>query len=201
MKQLSEGAEAVLYETTFLGMHAVAKERTEKSYREKTIDTRIRDTRTKLEARVLARAYSNGANVPSVLLVGHNTIIMQKIDGKTLHSIEEKKWGGNAMIDAGKQLALLHSLDIAHGDFTPANVMSGKDGKIYVIDFGLAEITGSIEEKALDVLLMKRSIRKQNYVSFISGYQGFSKAKEVLDRVEEIERRGRYQTRTLSVIR
>ena len=95
-------------------------------------------------------------------------------------------------------LGRLHDSGIAHGDYTPANIIVGKDGP-HVIDFGLSELTYSVEEDALDVLLMKRSIAKTSYLGFIEGYRRSNpKAVEVLKRLVVVERRGRYQTRTLS---
>ena len=68
-----------------------------------------------------------------------------------------------------------------------------------MIDFGLSEITDSVEERALDVLLMKRSIGRDSYRGFLKGYQAAAPgAGGVLKRLETIERRGRYQTRTLT---
>ncbi|MDE1859836.1 MAG: Kae1-associated serine/threonine protein kinase, partial [Candidatus Micrarchaeota archaeon] len=99
---------------------------------------------------------------------------------------------------AGKLLAKLHNIDIAHGDFTPANLISSGN-KLYLIDFGLSESTNSIEEKALDLLLMRRHMHASLYRSFIDNYAKAAKqGREITARLAKIEERGRYQTRTLS---
>ena len=56
-----------------------------------------------------------------------------------------------------------------------------------------------IEDKAVDLLLMKRAISNQQYTAFLVAYRkGYNKAPEVIKRLEKIERRGRYQERTLA---
>ncbi len=198
MKEISEGAEAEIYDSNFMGLDVIVKDRIAKTYREPTLDERIREQRTKSEARILSLASENGANVPKVFMISKNQISMSKLRGKTLNLIMQNgKINSNVMIEAGKQLAKLHSLDIIHGDYTPANILV--DGSnISIIDFGLGEITNSIEERALDILLMRRSISKSLYSVFVKSYsKHYKNAKAVLNRLAEIEKRGRYQTRTL----
>ena len=60
------------------------------------------------------------------------------------------------------------------------------------------EMTNSLEDKALDLLLMKRSSSAGQFLAFVDGYKRLGKdAPWVLRRLKEIEKRGRYQTRTL----
>lgn len=198
MKKISEGAEAVIYDYDILDYDAVVKERVAKEYRVPALDSEIREQRTKSEAKILAKASSGGANVPKVLMLSKYGIVMSKLQGEMLNSIIRNGEIDTAVLaEAGRQLALLHSSNIVHGDYTPANILVAK-GAVYVIDFGLGEITGSSEEKALDVLLMKRSINKSPFAAFLASYtKHYKEAKSILERLEEIERRGRYQTRTL----
>jgi TP53 regulating kinase and related kinases len=203
MKRISEGAEAEIYETEAFGMPAILKDRISKAYRTPTLDVQIREQRTKSEARILARASSNGISTPIVLMINRYQIFMQKLNGRMLNSILESEKTGkkieSILANAGVQLGMLHMLDIIHGDYTPANIVADQSGTVSIIDFGLGEITNSLEGKALDVLLMKRSINKKLYSIFQNKYLHAQKrdGKAVLSRLAEIERRGRYQTRTL----
>ncbi len=197
VEKISEGAEAIIYDVEVAGFDAVLKDRIAKEYREPELDNKIRGERTRLEAKILARASSSGINVPKVLMIGKNKIFIEKLSGNTLNHMLDSEKPKSIIQNAAKQLALLHKADIIHGDFTPANVFVTKDD-VYVIDFGLGEISNSQEEKALDVLLMKRSISKELYKIFEQAYlRNYKNAKPVLNRLAEIEKRGRYQTRTL----
>ena len=96
--------------------------------------------------------------------------------------------------EAGAVLARLHSKDIIHGDYTPANLIEsytesgGK--KIVVIDFGLSFISNDIEDKATDVFTMLRAIDEKD--AFLAGYKSYAKAERVFERVKVIEKRVRY---------
>jgi len=200
---ISEGAEAKIYSGKMLGIDVIVKDRIKKPYRIAEIDNPLRHQRTRTEAKILFLASSSGLNVPSVLLIGRTTLTIKKIDGIALHKIIDEntlppKKLKKIISSAGTYAAMLHDLDISHGDLTPANMMVDKRGGLWIIDFGLAEMTPSIEEKALDLLLMKRSISGAMFNAFLDGYKKKSKrCAEILPRLNEIERRGRYQTRTL----
>ncbi|MGC8694706.1 MAG: KEOPS complex kinase/ATPase Bud32 [Candidatus Micrarchaeia archaeon] len=196
--KISEGAEAFIYESNFINIKCIIKERIAKDYRNKILDEKLRKERTANEARIIALASSNNINTPFVLLVGKYSIMMNKIEGINLNVLMKENTLSdnhleNIIKESAKQLSLLHNINITHGDFTPANIVVDKD-KIYIIDFGLSKITSSIEDKAIDLLLMKRSLNKHLYSLFIEFYMKNSKdAKKIVERLEEVEKRGRYQ--------
>ncbi len=194
MRKLSRGAEATIYLTKIFGKEAVVKIRESKGYRVRVLDERIRYYRTRSEARTIFRAMAAGVPVPTLFGVARFSICMEKLEGVLL---KDSRITPRQMRYAGAILSLLHNSNIVHGDFTPANLIA-KGGKLHVIDFGLSESSNSYEDKAVDLLLMKRAVSGPLYKHFSDSYFSSSRSsKAVLARLSEIELRGRYRLRTL----
>lgn len=190
---LARGAEAKVYSAELLDRKVVIKHREPKKYRVGELDEALRKSRTKNEARIMLRAAEAEVRVPAVLYVSDYEVIMEHLDGALLR---EKEIPTEQYSEIGSILARLHDAGIAHGDFTPANIIVKEDGdRFAVIDFGLSVFSKDLEEQAIDVFLMEKAIGKQEYECFIEGYKAFGRWEAVLGRVEEIRRRGRYWER------
>jgi N6-L-threonylcarbamoyladenine synthase/protein kinase Bud32 len=183
-----KGAEAVLTKTVLIGRNCLTKTRIVKGYRISALDTRLRAERTRMEARLLNKAKIAEVPCPTVLEVGEFEITMERIDG------ERPEMRPQECFDAGALLAKLHEADIIHGDYTPANLIADKrTSHLTVIDFGLGCISNDIEDKAVDVFTMFRSLADdEGKGSFLSGYGKYSKAESVLKRLKIVEKRVRY---------
>jgi TP53 regulating kinase and related kinases len=81
------------------------------------------------------------------------------------------------------------------------NVLGSEGGRLYFIDFGLGFANGQIEDKAVDLYLIKEALEAKHFKRFeeyfsavVEGYKDNSKNwKEVLTRLEKVEKRGRYK--------
>ena len=200
MRMVAKGAEGEIFELEKGGKKQILKRRVVKKYRIPELDKKIREARTKREAKVLFAAKLAGVKCPLVYEVKmkETEILMEKIEGKRLREllIEGTKGARKILIEVGENLAKLHNSNIIHGDFSTANVLVTWKGEIAVIDFGLAEISASIEDKATDVLVFKKSSKKEEFEEFWKGYAKESKnAKAVFRQLMEIETRGRYVAR------
>ncbi|MBL4683280.1 MAG: serine/threonine protein kinase, partial [Nannocystaceae bacterium] len=100
--------------------------------------------RLEREARVLAKlAHPNVVTIHEVGEDGeHAFIAMEYVHGTTLrewmnevHSIEERT---DIVVQAAAGLAAAHALGLVHRDFKPDNAMVGEDGRLRLLDFGLA---------------------------------------------------------------
>ena len=179
---------------TFLGVSAVEKFRVEKKYRAPALDRQIRSGRTKREARLLAAAKEAGVLCPSVLSVGEFYIRMKFLEGEMLyHALRKRKISAKELSDAAKMLVKLHSKNIIHGDYTPANLMLTRDG-MAVIDFGLGGISPDSEDKATDIVMMKKALGADGE-KFVSSYAKAGGAPGTVKMVSEIEKRARYMER------
>lgn len=196
MKFLAKGAEAELYVVKYGGKNAVMKRRVRKKYRLEALDSRVRSSRTKREARTMAAVKRLGVRAPLLFAADlrKSELVMEKIDGKLLLNVPAA--GMRLFEKCGEELALMHEQGVVHGDFTSSNVMVENCGDIVFIDFGLANFSESLEEQATDVLVFKKSVGKKQFEAFLKGYRKKSKKfNAVMRQVSEIERRGRYVVR------
>ncbi|MEK6982767.1 MAG: KEOPS complex kinase/ATPase Bud32 [Candidatus Micrarchaeota archaeon] len=184
----SRGAEAILTRIEVIGIPCVRKERIAKTYRVKELDQKLRKTRTRSEARLLHKAKLAGVLCPTVLEVEEFALTLSFIEGER-PEINEK----NAK-EVGELLAKLHNADIIHGDFTLANLIASSDeDSLYVIDFGLGFFSNDVEDKAIDVYTMIKSLSNEKAKNaFTKGYEKYDKYSTVFKRLKDIEKRVRY---------
>jgi TP53 regulating kinase-like protein len=215
MIPLAKGAEADLYRVQFssiffptdLFREVILKIRVPKGYRVPQLDRQIRRQRTISEAKIIRDSRSAGANVPLVLgaWVEKCILVIEWIEGTRLKEYLAGRGPERveACRQAGEQLALLHRGGIVHGDPTTSNMILS-DGRVYLIDFGLAEYSDSLEKRAVDLHLIKTAIRSTHYSSsaryfsaLVDGYASLmgDQAPEILGRSKAIEKRGRYVER------
>lgn len=199
MKFLARGAEAELYRDRLHDRAVAEKIRIEKKYRIQEIDLPLRRSRTRGEASLLHSAKEACVACPTVYEIGDFELRLGFIDGVMLRDLVRKSRRAQLrkmLREVGIGLARLHEADIIHGDFTTANVMVS-EGKVFFIDFGLGGFSKDAEEKAVDVLLMKKSLgNNAAYKLFLSGYRSYKGYPRVMSQLAEIEKRGRYVVRS-----
>lgn len=206
-KIIARGAEAVLYMEKIDNQEALVKERIRKSYRLPAVDLELRLQRTKREARLLSEARRCGVVTPKVFAVNEKDckIIMEFIKGKRLKEFFIEASGRDAARIAkkvGGQIGIMHSGGVVHGDLTTSNMILSEDA-VYFFDFGLGESSRRIEDFATDLSVLKEAIKSTHFRkldllwdNIVKGYKSENtNAEEVLKRMDEIEKRGRYAKR------
>ncbi len=194
MRMISHGAEAKIYRTDA----EIIKERESKDYRHPEIDNRLRKSRTRREAKVLQTLKDAGFPCPSLIEMDDSKmhLKMELIKGKVLRDVlntDHRKFGR----EIGEKIAFMHSKDVIHGDLTTSNMIL--DGEIYFIDFGLSFFSKKIEDKAVDLHLLRQSLESKHYEvnkeCFDEVLEGYKKKykdhKKVISRFREVELRGR----------
>jgi bifunctional N6-L-threonylcarbamoyladenine synthase / protein kinase Bud32 len=189
MKLIAQGAEAKIYESG----EKIIKDRIKKGYRLPEIDQKLRRTRTRAEARLIRMADRAGISVPKIL----------EVDDKKM-KLEIEKISGSKVRDVltpemckliGKELLKMHKANIIHGDLTTSNmILRGKE--VVLIDFGLAQYSERVEDKAVDIHLFKECLKSKHFDIWLSCWKHFLqyyKSKDILKRLEVVERRGKYK--------
>jgi len=209
-KVIHKGAEASLIYGHWFGKEAIFKHRIPKGYRIEQIDKKLRDNRTRNEAKALIRVKKYGVKVPQVYEIDtkSSTIVMKYIEGKklkeALNSITNDK-KTQYLKELGKNIAILHKNGHIHGDITTSNVIITKSQDIFIIDFGLHDYSDYIEDKSTDIHLFKRVLISSHgndfvicFEAFLEGYrEGYgtnktNECEEIIKNVSIIETRGRY---------
>ncbi len=200
------GAEAVVE----LG-EVVRKRRLPKEYRHPALDARLRRERTGTEARLTSLARRAGVPTPVVRDVDlrEGTLVFERVGGADLGA----DLAPGRVRTLGRHLATLHESGFVHGDPTPRNARVGRrDGssderagdareateRTYCIDFGLGYHTDETEDYAMDLHVFERALAGTApdfdacKTAFEAGYREVGDAL-VIDRLREIEGRGRYR--------
>ncbi|MFQ5497364.1 MAG: KEOPS complex kinase/ATPase Bud32 [Nitrosopumilus sp.] len=202
MKLIKKGAEADIYQTKWQNSKAILKIRKTKNYRNSFLDSKIRKQRTIKESQMLSHVKSFGVPTPLVYFVNleKSSIVMQEISGKPVHDLPESKIIELSKI-IGKLVGILHKNGVMHGDLTTSNFILFKND-VYIIDFGLSQITIKPEDHAVDLRLIKEilnsahaKIMQSAWKNFLIGYKsivGSDYYVQITKLVSDIESRGRY---------
>jgi len=192
MDTISSGAEAIIYRND----KGIVKDRIAKSYRIAEIDDKLRTARTTREYKVLKKLETIDFPSPKVLSKEKTILTMEEIEGKVLKTILEEqpeKYGK----EIGQLLAKMHEINIIHGDLTTSNMIYGD--KLYFIDFGLSSFSDRIEDKAVDLHLIKHALESKHHTCFEACFNQILKtyaeysihAEIIIKRLELVELRGR----------
>lgn len=204
---VKKGAEASLYLSDWQGRRVITKTRMPKKYREETLDWQIRSYRTIHEAQLLHQAKAAGVATPLIyrVNVSEATIIMEYIEGvqvkQYLNSVQKAE-REKVCLKIGELIGKLHRENLIHGDLTTSNMIIDRQGKIFLVDFGLGEKNVEVETKGVDLHLLKRALQSTHFSFWepcfkdvLTGYRSTidaQLAEKVYEKICEIEKRGRY---------
>src|SRR6516165_2105486 len=137
--------------------------------------------RFQLEAE--AAAALNHPNILSIFAIGQQDdspyIVTELLEGETLR--ERLRRGALKLRDAidiaiqtAKGLAAAHEKGIAHRDLKPENLFLAKDGRVKILDFGLAKLMQSVSADSPTV-----SLRDQTDAGRVLGTVGYMSPEQV----------------------
>ena len=206
-KLLKKGAEASLFLTNWHGRKVIIKERSPKRYRPAELDSKIRFYRTVHEPQLIHEAKKVGISTPAIYLVDmkNAAITMEFVEGKQMKRVlpnVSRKEKQDLCTRIGVLIGKMHRHGIIHGDLTTSNMILGVKDKIFLVDFGLGEKNKELEARGVDLHLLKRSLQSTHYqfaeecfMNILWGYShvlGSEVVEKVVEKINEIERRGRY---------
>ena len=120
---------------------------------------------------------------------------MSNIDGNKIKELA---------IAIGENIKAFHDGDIIHGDLTGSNMILVDDDldniseNLAIFDFGLGKYSDLLEDKAADLLVLKKSFQSIDYdiatetFNWILESYDANNSSKMAEKIHEIESRGRY---------
>jgi len=200
---MAKGAEADIFASLFLGREALVKVRGPKRYRAAELDSEIRSSRTRNEARLMREARKAGVRTPVVYDVDMKdfSITMEMVKGTLVKEKLDRDPDSAVRICRmiGASVACLHNSGICHGDLTTSNMILTENERICFIDLSMGKTKAELEDMGVDVHLLERAFTsahpdlKEAFSELMKEYLSVKKEpKKLLEKIEEIKNRGRY---------
>ncbi|ORM40097.1 TP53-regulating kinase [Babesia sp. Xinjiang] len=194
---ISQGAEARVSLVRYLGRNAVLKRRLRKRYRHEELDTTLTNKRMMAECRAVARLRRHGVYVPLIYLADlkNRYIIHEFIEGETVLEVlsnASDDLRNDVLQRVGEILAMMHDVNVVHGDLTTRNMLRTESGEICLIDFGLSYVSTLAEDKGVDLYVLERCCSAEQFELLLDAYKKHSKsAAQTIAKLAEVRLRGR----------
>ncbi|MFQ6124935.1 MAG: KEOPS complex kinase/ATPase Bud32 [Candidatus Heimdallarchaeota archaeon] len=208
-KLFRKGAEASLYRGEWFGRQAIIKVRHPREYRHPNLDYKLRVSRTAREAHIISGAKKAGVRTPLLFEIDfpRTTLIMEYVEGALLRDVVSDmphETLRRLFFEVGAAVGRLHNQGIIHGDLTTSNMIYMHNNQLCFIDFGLASFSSEVESRGVDLLLAKRTLSSSHPLVFETCFKALTTSyretipmgQEVISKIGEIEKRGRYVKRT-----
>ncbi|KAL8029066.1 hypothetical protein ABFX02_14G204600 [Erythranthe guttata] len=209
---IKQGAEARVFESTFVGKRSVVKERFSKKYRHPSLDTKLTVKRLNAEARCMTKARKLGVLTPVLYAVDPlmHTLTFEFVVGPAvkdvllgfgLKGIVEEQLDDIAT-QIGNAIGKIHDGGLIHGDLTTSNMLIRHDtSKLVLIDFGLSFTSTLPEDKAVDLYVLERALLSMHSScgnvmdKILAAYRKSSKQwSSTLNKLAQVRQRGRKRT-------
>ncbi|XP_020237464.1 EKC/KEOPS complex subunit TP53RK isoform X2 [Cajanus cajan] len=209
---LKQGAEARIFESSFVGRRSVVKERFSKKYRHPTLDSKLTLKRLNAEARCMTKARKLGVCTPVLYAVDAvlHTLTFEYINGPSVKDVFLEFGSGGANEESldkiasqiGVAIAKLHDGGLVHGDLTTSNMLLKNDtNQLVLIDFGLSFTSTLPEDKAVDLYVLERAILSMHSScgnvmnQILAAYRKSSKQwSSTMNKLAQVRQRGRKRT-------
>ncbi|XP_075507530.1 uncharacterized protein LOC142544356 [Primulina tabacum] len=209
---IKQGAEARVFESTFVGRRSIVKKRFSKKYRHPSLDSKLTLKRLNAEARCMTKARKLGVSTPALYAVDPvlNTLTFEFVEGPSvkdilldfgLHGIVEERLYDIAE-QIGDAIGKLHDGGLIHGDLTTSNMLiQNSSNQLVLIDFGLSYTSTLPEDKAVDLYVLERALLSMHSScgnvmdKILNAYRKSSKQwSSTLNKLAQVRQRGRKRT-------
>ncbi|GLT74345.1 hypothetical protein SLA2020_461490 [Shorea laevis] len=209
---LKQGAEARVFESTFVGRRSIVKERFSKKYRHPSLDSKLTLKRLNAEARCMTKARRLGVSTPVLYAVDPvlHTLTFEYVEGPSvkdiflefgIHGVVQERLDDIAT-QIGDAIGKLHDGGLVHGDLTTSNMLiRNVSNQLVLIDFGLSFTSTLPEDKAVDLYVLERALVSMHSSCgnvmdrILAAYKKTSKQwSSTFNKLAQVRQRGRKRT-------
>ncbi|KAJ4955157.1 hypothetical protein NE237_011940 [Protea cynaroides] len=209
---LKQGAEARVFESTFVGRRSIIKERFSKKYRHPTLDTKLTLKRLNAEARCMTKARRLGVSTPVLYALDPvlHSLTFEYVEGPAIKEIflgfgfngVNQELMNDIATQIGDAIGKIHDGGLIHGDLTTSNMLfQNGTNKLVLIDFGLSFTSTLPEDKAVDLYVLERALLSMHSScgnvmdQILAAYRKSSKQwSSTLNKLAQVRQRGRKRT-------
>lgn len=134
------------------GMGEVYKARDTRLNRVVAIKTSKEAFSERFEREARAVAALNHPNICQLYDVGPDYIVMEFVDGAPVAPVDSTRKLLDIAVQIADGMAAAHAAGIIHRDLKPDNILINREGRIKILDFGLAKLVESGDEDATQAL-------------------------------------------------
>jgi serine/threonine protein kinase len=132
------------------GMGAVYRARDTRLGREVAVKLSARQFGHRFQREACAIAALNHPNVCQVYDVGPNYLVMEYIEGSPLAPVGNPRKLIDLAVQIADGLSAAHAAGFVHRDLKPDNILVTREGRVKILDFGLAKRAGvSVESETI----------------------------------------------------
>ena len=153
------------------GMGEVWKARDTRLERSVAIKTSKTGFGKRFEREARAIAALNHPNIAHVYDVGENYLVMEFIDGAPVRPTDDIRKLLDIALQIADGLSAAHTAGIVHRDLKPDNILLTKDGRIKILDFGLAKQQAAAENPAANTVTLTEAGMVVGTVDYMSPEQ------------------------------
>jgi predicted Ser/Thr protein kinase len=153
------------------GMGEVWKARDTRLERSVAIKTSKTGFGKRFEREARAIAALNHPNIAHVYDVGENYLVMEFVDGAPIRPTDDIRKLLDVALQIADGLSAAHTAGIVHRDLKPDNILLTKDGRIKILDFGLAKQQAAAESPAANTVTLTEAGMVVGTVDYMSPEQ------------------------------
>ena len=138
--------------------------------------------------------------MPRLFRQGETSLTMERLSGSKVRDVLSAHSLPSVCPQIGRLVATIHNRGIIHGDLTTSNMILCRK-RVCLIDFGLSFHSSRIEDKAVDLHLLRQALVSRHWRIADRAWGSIRRvylreakgAGEILVRLKSVDGRGRYK--------